>query len=97
MNQIINKIVPISADNNYKGYRIAAIVFLLIAIVGTVRSCILFFSPDGGAGSIAREFKSLLLTGESNADQERIKVCVNYFMLFFIALAAVQNQFAFLW
>lgn len=53
MNQFINKILPKSADNNYKGYRIATIVFLLIAIMGTARSCIHFFAPDGGAGSIA--------------------------------------------
>lgn len=53
MNHLINKIFPKSADNNYKGYRIAAIVFLLVAITGTVRSCIHLFAPDGGAGSIA--------------------------------------------
>ncbi|MDP4089987.1 MAG: hypothetical protein Q8930_12045, partial [Bacillota bacterium] len=53
MTQLINKILPKSADNNYKGYRVAAILFLLVAVMGTVRSCIHFFAPDGGAGSIA--------------------------------------------
>lgn len=53
MTQLINKILPKSIDNNYKGYRIAAIVFLLVAVMGVVRSCIHFFAPDGGASSIA--------------------------------------------
>lgn len=53
MNKVINKIFPKCADNNYKGSKIASIVFLIIALVGTVRSCIHFFAPDGGAGSIA--------------------------------------------
>lgn len=53
MGKMMNIIFPKSADNNYKGSKIASIVFLLIAIIGTVRSCIHFFAPDGGAGSIA--------------------------------------------
>jgi len=53
MSDIINTIFPKTADNNYKGSNVAAIVFLLIALIGTVRSCIHFLAPDGGAGSIA--------------------------------------------
>lgn len=50
---MINVILPKSADNNYKGSKIAAMVFLFIAIVSTIRSCIHLLAPDGGAGSIA--------------------------------------------
>ncbi|HXP52936.1 MAG TPA: hypothetical protein VN922_23530, partial [Bacteroidia bacterium] len=50
---MLNKIFPKSADNNYTGSKIALYVFLLIALVGAVRSCIHFLAPDGGAGSIA--------------------------------------------
>ena len=50
---MINKIFPPTADNHYTGSKLASIVFLLIAIMGTVRSCIHFLAPDGGAGSIA--------------------------------------------
>lgn len=53
MDKIINRIFPKGADNNYKGSRIASTVFLIIVLIGTVRSCIHFLAPDGGAGSIA--------------------------------------------
>ncbi|MGP8215775.1 MAG: hypothetical protein ACLQQ4_09455 [Bacteroidia bacterium] len=53
MNGITRKIFPESANNNYKGSKLAAIIFLIIAIIGVVRSCIHFLAPDGGAGSIA--------------------------------------------
>jgi len=53
MSKLIQTIFPETADNNYKGSKIAAIVFLLIALIGTLRSCIHFLAPDGGAGSIA--------------------------------------------
>ena len=49
----INRILPKTVDNNYKGYNIALWVFMLLAIVSTVRSMIHFLAPDGGAGSIA--------------------------------------------
>jgi hypothetical protein len=49
----INRIIPKTVDNNYKGYNIALWVFMLLAIVSTVRSMIHFLAPDGGAGSIA--------------------------------------------
>ena len=53
MEQILSKIFPKSADNQYVGSKIASTVFLIIALVGTVRSTIHFLAPDGGAGSIA--------------------------------------------
>ena len=40
-------------DNSFHGYRIAAIIFLLVTLVTIVRSCIHIFAPDGGASSIA--------------------------------------------
>lgn len=40
-------------DNNYEGYRVVVIVFILITITTIVRSCIHILAPDGGAGSIA--------------------------------------------
>jgi len=46
-------LLPQRADNEYRGHRAAVIVFLLIAVIGTVRSLIHFLAPDGGAGSIA--------------------------------------------
>ena len=36
-----------------RGMKLPAYVFMLIAIISTIRSCIHLLSPDGGAGSIA--------------------------------------------
>ena len=44
---------PAKADNTIRGNKLPLYFFILIAIIGTVRSCIHIFSPDGGAGSIA--------------------------------------------
>jgi len=63
MTNLINKIFPKTADNNYQGNKIAAYVFLIIALAGTVRSCIHFLAPDGGAGTIAG--MDLSVTGAS--------------------------------
>ena len=46
-------VFPKQVDNTFQGYRIAAIVFLLITFVTIVRSCIHILAPDGGAGTIA--------------------------------------------
>jgi hypothetical protein len=46
-------LLPVTAGNENPGSKLANIVFLLLAIVGLVRSCIHLFSPDGGAGAIA--------------------------------------------
>jgi hypothetical protein len=53
MNTILELFFPTSADNTLRGSRIPLYLFILTAIVGTVRSCIHIFSQDGGAGSIA--------------------------------------------
>ena len=53
MEKAISKIFPKTVDNNYKGIKIALWVFMLLAVISTVRSLIHFLAPDGGAGSIA--------------------------------------------
>jgi hypothetical protein len=53
LSPMLRYIFPSPADNNYQGSKIASTVFLLLAVLGTVRSCIHLLSPDGGAGSIA--------------------------------------------
>ena len=53
MKDLINTLLPKTADNYYEGSKLASVLFLLIAIVGTIRSCIHFLAPDGGAGTIA--------------------------------------------
>jgi hypothetical protein len=56
-----NKILPKSANNEYKGYNIAKYVFLFIILFTLARSCIHIFTLDGGAGIIA----GLDITGET--------------------------------
>jgi hypothetical protein len=46
-------ILPKQVDNSFQGYRIAAVVFLLITFVTIARRCIHILAPDAGAGSIA--------------------------------------------
>jgi len=46
-------LLPACADNTVSGPKLPAYVFMLIAIVSTIRSCIHILAPDGGAGSIA--------------------------------------------
>jgi len=53
MDNIINIIFPKTADNNYKGSKIALWIFTVLAVMSTIRSLIHFWAPDGGAGSIA--------------------------------------------
>lgn len=53
MNKNINNIFPKTVDNDYKGNKIALWIFTILAIISTVRSCIHFVAPDGGAGTIA--------------------------------------------
>jgi len=48
-----SRMFPRQVDNNLYGYRIAAIIFLLITIVTIARSCVHILAPDGGAASIA--------------------------------------------
>ncbi len=53
MKKMITRIFPKNINNDYKGYGIAVYVFVIYSVMSVVRSCIHFFSPDGGAGSIA--------------------------------------------
>lgn len=53
MKNFFSMLFPKIADNNYKGSKIAWWVFMLLAVVSTVRSLIHFLAPDGGAGFIA--------------------------------------------
>jgi hypothetical protein len=53
MKKILETLLPAQADNTIRGSKIPFFFFVLLAIIGTVRSCIHIFSPDGGAGSIA--------------------------------------------
>ena len=53
MKNLLDTILPVKADNTIRGSRLPFYIFILIAAIGVVRSCIHIFSPDGGAGSIA--------------------------------------------
>jgi hypothetical protein len=46
-------LLPSKAGNTILGWKLPFYVFVLVAIVSTVRSFIHLLSPDGGAGSIA--------------------------------------------
>ena len=50
---MLNRILPPTIDNNYKGNKIALWFFYLITAMTVVRSCIHIFKDDGGAQSIA--------------------------------------------
>ncbi|MHA1671121.1 MAG: hypothetical protein ACTSV5_11185 [Promethearchaeota archaeon] len=53
MSRIIDKILLEKAENDYQGYKISEITFLILTIATIIRSLIHFLSPDGGAESIA--------------------------------------------
>lgn len=53
MNDLLATLLPSPADNIVRGMKYPVYVFVLIAMVSTVRSCIHIFAPDGGAGTIA--------------------------------------------
>ena len=50
---MLQRILPTTIDNNYKGNKIALWFFYLITAVTVVRSLIHMFKHDGGAQSIA--------------------------------------------
>jgi hypothetical protein len=50
---IFEILLPAKADNVIRGWKLPFYIFILIAIISTVRSFIHLLSPDGGAGSIA--------------------------------------------
>jgi len=53
MGDFLSTLLPSQADNTIRGMKLPIWVFMLIAMVSAVRSCIHIFAPDGGAGSIA--------------------------------------------
>lgn len=53
MKQFLSILFPETASNQIRGWKLPVYVFMLLAVVSTVRSCIHLFSADGGAGSIA--------------------------------------------
>jgi hypothetical protein len=53
MKNILSILFPAQADNTIRGSKWPQYLFILVAAIGLVRSCIHIFSPDGGAGSIA--------------------------------------------
>jgi hypothetical protein len=53
MKSIFEILLPAKADNTIRGWKFPLYIFILIAVISTVRSFIHLLSPDGGAGSIA--------------------------------------------
>ena len=53
MKTIFDFFLPAKADNTIRGTKLPFYIFLMVALVGSVRSFIHILSPDGGAGSIA--------------------------------------------
>ncbi len=61
---ILSILLPARADNSLRGSKLPFYALILIAAIGTIRSCIHIFSPDGGAGSIAGMDLSVTGAGE---------------------------------
>jgi hypothetical protein len=53
LKRILEILLPPVADNTVRGMKFPVYLFMLIAVVSTVRSCIHLLAPDGGAGTIA--------------------------------------------
>ena len=53
MKKILEIFLPARADNVIRSWKLPFYIFILITLIGTVRSVIHILSPDGGAGSIA--------------------------------------------
>ena len=53
MKELLEVFFPTHADNRILGSRVPFYAFILIAIIGTVRSCIHMFAHDSGLSSIA--------------------------------------------
>ena len=53
MKNMLEVLFPARADNTLRGSKWPLYLFILVAAIGVVRSCIHIFSSDGGAGSIA--------------------------------------------
>jgi hypothetical protein len=53
MKNIFRILFPALADNRLRGSQWPLYLFILVAAIGIMRSCVHIFSSDGGAGSIA--------------------------------------------
>lgn len=53
MNAFFEFLLPPIVDSTIRGIKFPVYLFMLIAILSAVRSCIHLLAPDGGAGSIA--------------------------------------------
>ena len=53
MKAVFELLLPAQAGNRLRGSQVPFYLLILVAAVGTVRSLIHIFAPDGGAGSIA--------------------------------------------
>lgn len=53
MNGTTRILFPSRADNTILGSKVPFYVFILLTVIGTVRSCIHMLAPDGGLASIA--------------------------------------------
>ena len=53
MKNLFEILLPATADNTIRGSKLPYYILILVAGIGTVRSLIHIFAPDGGAGSIA--------------------------------------------
>ena len=53
MKSFLAVLLPAQAGNRVRGSKIPLYVLILLALIGTLRSCIHIFAPDGGTGSIA--------------------------------------------
>jgi hypothetical protein len=53
MRAVFELLLPAQANNRLRGSQVPFYLLILVAAVGTVRSLIHIFAPDGGAGSIA--------------------------------------------
>lgn len=53
MKELFEFLLPPVVDNTIQGMKFPIYLFMVIAVVSTVRSCIHLLAPDGGAGSIA--------------------------------------------
>jgi len=51
--EILELLLPRSADNTIRGWKLPLYILIVVAVIGAVRSFIHILSPDGGAGSIA--------------------------------------------
>ena len=51
--RVIERLLPRTVDRTYRGHKIAAKVFAVLAVVSMGRSLAHLLAPDGGAGSIA--------------------------------------------